>query len=130
MLFFSADPTVLILAAALGILGLGLGGNATIFMKIVLSGLPVDTAGLGTGIYGLFRDLAAPFGVAIFVPMFTNRITTLLEHSHSEITAASAAVNSIRMLSVIELCCVGIGIIIVQLLPRIHNKSYVKGDSK
>ena len=130
MLFFSADPTVLILAAALGILGLGLGGNATIFMKIVLSGLPVDTAGLGTGIYGLFRDLAAPFGVAIFVPMFTNRITTLLERSHSEITAASAAVNSIRMLSIIELCCVGISIIIVQHLPKIHNKSYVKGDSK
>ncbi len=121
MLFFSTTTSVLILAASLGTLGFGLGGNATIFMKIVLSNLPADTAGSGTGIYGLFRDLAAPFGVAIFVPMFTNRITGLLEGTSSDITAASAAVSSIHMLSFIELCCIIIGIIIVQFLPRVHK---------
>lgn len=121
MLLFSTTTTVVILAASLGILGFGLGGNATIFMKIVLSNMPADTAGSGTGIYGLFRDLAAPFGVAIFVPLFTNQITRLMESIPSEITSASAAVNSIHMLSLIELFCVGIGIIIVQFLPKIHN---------
>ena len=121
MLFFSTHTTVLILAASLGILGFGLGGNATIFMKIVLSHLPPDTAGSGTGIYGLFRDLAAPFGVAIFVPMFTNQITQMLEKASSEITAATVAVSSIRMLSVIEICCIIVGIVIVQFLPEIHD---------
>lgn len=121
MLFFSATTTFLLLAAALGILGFGLGANATIFMKIVLSNLPADTAGSGTGIYGLFRDLAAPFGVAIFVPMFTNQITKLIGSNSAQITASSAAVSSVHMLSLIELCCVGIGIVIVQFLPKIHN---------
>ena len=36
-------------------------------MKVALSGLPQQEAGAGTGTYGLFRDLAAPFGVAVFV---------------------------------------------------------------
>lgn len=129
MLFFSTTATFLILAASLGILGFGLGGNATIFMKIVLSNLSADTAGSGTGIYGLFRDLAAPFGVAVFVPLFTNQITRLTESIDVNLTAAAAAVRSIHMLSLIELCCLTAGIIIVQFLPKIHNNSlYSKGD--
>ncbi len=122
MLLFSMTTTILILAGSLGILGFGLGANATIFMKIVLTNLPADTAGSGTGIYGLFRDLAAPFGVAVFIPMFTNEITRLTTHTTTGITAASAAVSSIHMLALIELGCVAVGIFIVQLLPKIHNK--------
>lgn len=120
MLLFTAEASVLTLAASLGILGFGLGANATIFMKIVLSGLSAQTAGAGTGTYGLFRDLAAPFGVAVFVPMFTNRITGLI--SDSKTNAASAAVSSIQMLAMVELCCIAAGIIIVQLLPKIHRE--------
>lgn len=120
MLFFSTLTSVIVLAASLGILGLGLGANATIFMKIVLFGLSADVAGSGTGTYGLFRDLAAPFGVAVFVPMFTNQITRLTTAA-SDITVAEAAVASIRTLSFIELCCVFAGIIIVQFLPDIHQ---------
>jgi len=122
MLFFSPSTSILSLASSLGILGLGLGANATIFMKIVLSNLPAETAGSGTGIYGLFRDLAAPFGVAVFVPMFTNEITRLTTNSTANITAAFAAVEAIHMLATIELICVGIAICIVQLLPKIHKK--------
>ena len=121
MLFFSSITSVIVLAASLGILGFGLGANAAIFMKIVLSDLPTDTAGSGTGIYGLFRDLAAPFGVAVFVPLFTNQITRLAASNPSEITEVSAAVSSIHMLALVELCCIVIGIIIVQLLPRIYH---------
>ena len=115
MLFFSQTTTLATLAASLGILGLGLGANAAIFMKIVLSNLPAETAGAGTGIYGLFRDLAAPFGVAVFVPFFTNTITRLS-------AGAPAAISSIHMLAMIELACVAVGILIVQLLPRIYKK--------
>ena len=119
MLLFTAQTSVIILAASLGILGFGLGGNAAIFMKVVLSGVPAETAGAGTGTYGLFRDLAAPFGVAIFVPLFTNRVTNIISSGKGEITAA---VNSIKFLAVAEIICVIVGIAIVLFLPKIYNK--------
>ena len=68
--------------AELGMLGFGLGVNGTIFLKVVLSRLTPQETGTGTGTYGLFRDLAAPFGVAVFVPLFTNQITTKLAAAH------------------------------------------------
>ena len=119
MLLFTAETSVIILAASLGILGFGLGGNAAIFMKVVLSGVPVETAGAGTGTYGLFRDLAAPFGVAVFVPLFTNRVTSIIGSGANEITAA---VNSIKFLAVTEILCVVAGIVIVLFLPKIYIK--------
>lgn len=119
MLFFSANTSIVLLAASLGILGFGLGGNGTIFMKVVLSGVPDATAGAGTGTYGLFRDLAAPFGVAVFVPMFTNRVTGLMGAGKNAVTAA---VNSIRFLAVVEVICVLVGIFVVLLLPKIYKK--------
>lgn len=119
MLLFTAQTSVIILAASLGILGFGLGGNAAIFMKVVLSGVPAETAGAGTGTYGLFRDLAAPFGVAIFVPLFTNRVTNIISSGKGEITAA---VNSIKFLAVAEIICVIVGIAIVLFLPKIYIK--------
>jgi hypothetical protein len=91
-------------------------------MKIVLSNLPAQAAGMGTGTYGLFRDLAAPFGVAVFVPMFTNEITRLASNSAPPLSSSEAAVSAIRMLSLIEIVCIAIGILIVQFLPKIHNK--------
>lgn len=119
MLLFTAQTSVIILAASLGTLGFGLGGNAAIFMKVVLSGVPAETAGAGTGTYGLFRDLAAPFGVAIFVPLFTNRVTNIISSGKGEITAA---VNSIKFLAVAEIICVIAGIAIVLFLPKIYIK--------
>ena len=118
MLLFSTGTSVLLLALSLGILGFGLGGNGTIFMKVVLSGVPAGQAGAGTGTYGLFRDLAAPFGVAVFVPMFTNQITDLIV---AETDAPTAAVSSIEILATTELFCVAAGIAIVLMLPKIQN---------
>ena len=128
MLLFSQTTTFFLLAASLGILGLGLGANATIFMKIVLSNLPTETVGAGTGTYGLFRDLAAPFGVAVFVPLFTNEITRLSEDITLNLSTSEIAVNSIHMLAIIELTCVAIGILIVQLLPKIYKNNNLKGE--
>ena len=118
MLLFSARTSVVLLAASLGILGFGLGGNGTIFMKVVLSGVSAEDSGAGTGIYGLFRDLAAPFGVAVFVPMFTNSAANLIG---TGITEISAAVDSIKLLATVETVCVVIGIITVLFLPQIYN---------
>ena len=118
MLLFSTDTAFFLLALSLGILGLGLGGNGTIFLKIVLSGVPTQQAGAGTGTYGLFRDLAAPFGVAVFVPMFTNQITDL---SISGIIPSVAAVTALKTLAITELFCVAAGIAIVLALPKIQR---------
>ena len=117
-LLFSESTAPVLLMAALGVLGLGLGGNGTIFMKVALSDLPAEQAGAATGTYGLFRDLAAPFGVAVFVPMFTNRITALTASGLGE---ATAAVEAIRGLAWTELVCVAAGIVVVRLLPRVYR---------
>ncbi len=118
MLLFSGNTSVLLLAASLGVLGFGLGGNGTIFMKVVLSGVSAKDSGAGTGTYGLFRDLAAPFGVAVFVPLYTNRVATLINTGTSEI---SAAINSIKILATVEIVCVAVGIITVLFLPQIYK---------
>lgn len=119
MLLFSSNTSVLLLALSLGILGFGLGGNGTIFMKVALSGTSAEQAGAGTGTYGLFRDLAAPFGVAVFVPMFTNQITRLISTGAE---APASAVSAIGTLAAAELLCVAAGIAIVFMLPKIRKK--------
>ena len=119
MLLFSPVTSVFLLAASLGILGFGLGANATIFMKVVLSEIPLKKAGSATGTYGLFRDLAAPFGVAVFVPLFTNRVTANI---NTGINESSAAVSSIKLLAITEIICVALGIVAVYLLPKIHQR--------
>ena len=115
LLLFTEVTPVLLLMASLGILGFGLGGNGTIFMKVVLSGLSTQEAGAGTGTYGLFRDLAAPFGVAVFVPLFTNQITAKIMAGAN---ASAAAVSSIHSLALAELFCVSLGVGAVSFLPR------------
>ena len=114
LLLFSETTPVFLLMASLGILGFGLGGNGTVFMKVVLSGLTPQEAGAGTGTYGLFRDLAAPFGVAVFVPLFTNQITDRIAAGTAE---AAAAVASVHNLAKGEILCVALGMIAVFFLP-------------
>jgi MFS family permease len=115
LLLLFTEATSVLLMASLGVLGFGLGGNATIFMKVVLSGLSPQEAGAGTGTYGLFRDLAAPFGVAVFVPLFTNRITAGIAAGAAE---SAAAVTSIHFLAIAEIVCVALGIAAVAFLPK------------
>ncbi len=117
---FEINTPVFIIMASLGILGFSLGGNAAILMKVVLTGLTPEIAGVGTGTYGLFRDLAAPFGVAVFVPMFTNRIAA---HISSETSGAKAAVNAIHTLAAAEIICVAAAVLLVIMLPAIHKKA-------
>ena len=119
MLLFSEQASAALLMLSLGVLGFGLGGNGTIFMKVVLSGLSGKVAGAGTGTYGLFRDLAAPFGVAVLVPMFTNGVTGGIKNG---MNPAASAVSAIHSLAIVEIVCVVIGICVVCLLPGIHGK--------
>ena len=115
LLLFTEATSAFLLMASLGVLGFGLGGNGTIFMKVVLSGLTPQEAGVGTGTYGLFRDLAAPFGVAVFVPLFTNQITDRIAANTAE---PAAAVAAIHFLAVAEILCVVLGLTAVACLPK------------
>ncbi|MBQ8321153.1 MAG: MFS transporter [Clostridia bacterium] len=126
MLLFTEATSVILLALSLGVLGFGLGANATIFMRVVLHGVAPRSAGAATGTYGLFRDLAAPFGVAVLVPLFTNSVT---DYVSSGGAAAIGAVSSIRTLAIIEIICVAVGILIVLLLPKIHNGEKIKNEA-
>lgn len=115
LLLFTEVTSVFLLMAALGTLGFGLGGNGTIFLKVVLSGMTSQETGTGTGTYSLFRDLSAPFGVAVFVPLFTNQITAKIS---AGVTAPLAAVESIHFLAFAELFCVILGITAILFLPK------------
>ena len=127
LLLFTENTSLLLLMAALGVLGFGLGGNGTIFMKVVLSGLPPQQAGAGTGTYGLFRDLAAPFGVAVFVPLFTNQITGRISAGSA---APAAAVASIHFLAVAEILCVAVGLAAIRFLPNPNNSKGEENEIK
>ena len=115
LLLLSYSVSIGLLMASLGLLGFGLGANGTVFMKVCLSGIPPEEAGSGTGTYGLFRDLAAPFGVAVFVPLFTNQITARITEGLSETTAA---VRSMGSLAKVELLCISLGILTLFFLPK------------
>ncbi len=119
LFLFSTATSPFLLMASLGLLGFGLGANGTIFMKVCLSGLSPGEAGGGTGTYGLFRDLAAPFGVAVFVPLFTNQISNRIAAGAKD---SAAAVASIHSLALAELFCVAAGIIAVRFLPKMQRK--------
>ncbi len=123
LFLFSGSTPLALLMASLGTLGFGLGGNGTIFMKVALSGVSSGQAGAGTGTFGLFRDLSAPFGVSVFVPLFTNQITAETAAGASPI---HAAVSAIHFLALTEILCVGLGIIVILFLPKIRT---IKGES-
>ena len=119
MLLFTQRTSVILLMLSLGVLGFGLGGNGTIFLKVVFSGLSQKDSGVASGTYGLFRDLAAPFGVAVLVPLFTYGVTSGMEVGLEE---AEAAVRAVRYLAVAEILSVAAGIVVVRLLPAIHTR--------
>lgn len=119
MLLFSLQTPLWLMMLALGLLGFGLGSNGTILMKVALSGLSQQEAGAVTGTYGLFRDLASPFGVAVFVPLFTNSITGQIAAGASD---TAAAVTSIHMLALVELLCIGGAVAVALCLPSTGKK--------
>ncbi|MBQ2326940.1 MAG: MFS transporter, partial [Clostridia bacterium] len=98
LLFTDEKASFMLMAFSLGMLGLGLGGSGTILMKTALSGIDPVKSGAASGTYNLFRDLSAPFGVAVLVPFFTNRTSSLIL---SGIEGASASASAMRGLAFI-----------------------------
>lgn len=125
MLLFSRETPTALLMLSLGLVGFGLGACGTVFLKVALSGLPAREAGAGAGTYGLFRDLAAPFGVAVLVPLFTNRVGALQMLGRSE---ADAALGAIGTLAIVEILCVLGGIAAILCLPKEQRKGEAPCD--
>ncbi len=125
-MLFSADTELPLMCLSLFLIGLGLGGNGTIFMKVVLSGLDRTAAGSGSGTYNVFRDMSAPFGVAVFVPLFSSGIaaqTVELMASGVEEAAAAvqACVNSLHTTALVQVIAVVLGIAVCFMLPKIYQ---------
>ena len=126
-LLFVENTGLLLMGASMFLIGLGLGGNGTIFLKVVLSGLSRELAGSGAGTYNVFRDMSAPFGVAIFVPLFSvglaNGTAAQIAAGIEEAQArSSAAVDALHATALVQVICVIAGIAVCLFLPKIHPK--------
>ena len=112
--------------AALFFIGLGLGGNGTIFMKVVLSGCAPELAGAGSGTYNVFKDMSAPFGVALFVPMMTGGLAAgIAERMGAGMDQAAATldycVTALHKVAIAQIVCVVIGIVVCLMLPKVYG---------
>lgn len=127
-MLFTETTGLLLMCAAMFLIGLGLGGNTTIFLKIVLSGLDPQTAGSGSGTYNVFRDMAAPFGVAVFVPLFSGGIVTETQRLVAtgvagERAKVQAAVTALHDTAILQVICVLAAIVVCLMLPKIYRKN-------
>lgn len=127
-MLFVAETGLLLMCAAMFLIGLGLGGNGTIFLKVVLSGLDPKLAGSGSGTYNVFRDMSAPFGVALFVPLFSGGMVSgmqaLMGQGMEQNTAKiQAAVEALHSTALVQVICVAAGIGVCLLLPKIYRKN-------
>ncbi len=124
-MLITASSGLPIMAATLFLIGLGLGGNGTIFLKVVLSGCDPQLSASGSGTYNVFRDMSAPFGVALFVPMFSAACdTATLYNSEATTEALAAAVAScetaLHSTAIVQVVCVAIGVVLCLFLPKVH----------
>lgn len=115
---FTGETGLLVFGLSLMLIGLGLGGNATIFMKVALSGLSPQLAGVGSGTYNMFRDMSSPFGVAVFVPMFSQKVAQAVTAGADTISANVQAIHGTAMVQVVSVL---LGIVVCMMIPKIYN---------
>ncbi len=124
-MMFTANTSLVMMCGALFLIGLGLGGNGTIFLKVVLSGCAPEVAASGSGTYNVFRDMSTPFGVALFVPMFASKCdTATIFNSAADATARATAiegcVSALHSTAMVQVVCVVVGIVVCLMLPKIY----------
>lgn len=123
MMMINETSGVVLMGGALFFVGLGLGGNTTIFMKVALSGVAPTESSSASGTFNVFKDMCAPFGVAIFVPMFVTGMTNKAAAGMAVPAAASSALHSVAL---VQLVCVAVGIVVCFMLPSVHAKTAEK----
>ena len=120
MLLINESSGILLMGGALFFVGLGLGGNATIFMKVALSGVAPAESSSASGTFNVFKDMCSPFGVAIFVPMF---VTSMAAMAASGTAVPAAATSALHNVALVQLACVVVGIVVCFLLPTVRTKA-------
>lgn len=120
MLLINENSGILAMGGALFFVGLGLGGNITIFMKVALAGVAPAESASASGTFNVFKDMCAPFGVAIFVPMF---VTGMATKAASGMAVPAAATSSLHTVALVQLVCVIVGIVVCFLLPTVRAKA-------
>lgn len=120
MLLINESAGVLLMGGALFFVGLGLGGNVTIFMKVALFGVAPTESSSASGTFNVFKDMCAPFGVAIFVPMF---VTNMGAKAGAGMTVPAAATSALHSVALVQLICVVVGIVICFMLPTVRAKA-------
>lgn len=120
MLMINENSGVLAMGGALFFVGLGLGGNITIFMKVALAGVAPAESSSASGTFNVFKDMCAPFGVAIFVPMF---VTGMSAKAAAGMAVPAAATSSLHSVAIAQLACVIVGIVVCFLLPSVRTKA-------
>lgn len=123
MLMINETSGVLAMGGALFFVGLGLGGNTTIFMKVALSGVAPTESSSASGTFNVFKDMCAPFGVAIFVPMF---VTAMNKNAAAGMAVPAAASSALHNVALVQLVCVAVGIVVCFLLPTVRAKASEK----
>lgn len=119
MMIIGETSGVLHMGSALFFVGLGLGGNVTIFMKVAMSGVEASESSSASGTFNVFKDMTSPFGVAIFVPMFIANMTT----KSATMAVPAAATSALHFVALVQLVCVAVGIVFCFMLPSVHNKA-------
>ena len=120
MLLINENSGILQMGGALFFVGLGLGGNTTIFMKVALSGVAPTESSSASGTFNVFKDMCAPFGVAIFVPMF---VTGMSSKAAAGLAVPAAATSALHTVALVQLACVLVGIFVCFLLPTVRAKA-------
>lgn len=120
MLLINESAGVLLMGGALFFVGLGLGGNVTIFMKVALFGVAPTESSSASGTFNVFKDMCAPFGVAIFVPMF---VTNMVAKADAGMAVPAAATSALHSVALVQLICVVVGIVICFMLPTVRAKA-------
>jgi hypothetical protein len=118
MLFIGENAGLLMMGGALFFVGLGLGGHTTIFVKVALSGVAPAESSSGSGAFNVFQDMCAPFGVALFVPMFVIGVT---KKAVSGLAVPVVAASALQSVALVRLICVVVGIVVCFLIPSVHE---------
>lgn len=120
MLLINEASGILQMGGALFFVGLGLGGNNTIFMKVALSGVAPTESSSASGTFNVFKDMCSPFGVAIFVPMF---VSGMAGKTAAGMAVPAAATSALHTVALVQLVCVLVGIFVCFLLPTVRAKA-------